>query len=164
MLNQLFLLVINLFSSTPLLKEQQGKLEKKIAICEEKIENIPSPSEIKKRSKFIQQVLKRAATSHYSRGDHFLKMSWEDKRKLCELLFSGVDPDGKRAGVYIDKDDEGKWHYEIRGLIDKEIAGQLPMSKIEIMDLLKIDSDERELQLDLFSKCQANPQTYKHRT
>ncbi len=35
------------------------------------------------------------------------KQSWEDNRKLCELFFSGVDPDGKRAGVYIDKDDEG---------------------------------------------------------
>ena len=68
------------------------------------------------------------------------KQSWDDKRKLCELLFSGVDPDGKRAGVYIDKDEECKWDYEIRGLIDKEIAGQVPMSKIEIMDLLKIDS------------------------
>ena len=139
-----------------MLKEQQEKLEKEIKTCEEKIGNIPSPSQIKKRSKFIPQFLKRASKSYYGRGDHFLKMSWEDKRKLCELLFSGVDPDGKRAGVYIDKDEEGNWHYEIRGLVDKEIAGQLPMSKLEIMDLLKIDSDDLDFKQDLLSKRDAH--------
>ena len=78
------------------------------------------------------------------------------REPLCELLFSGVDPDGKRAGVYIDKDEEGNWHYEIRGLVDKQIAGQLPMSKLEIMDLLKIDSDDLDFKQDLLSKRDAH--------
>lgn len=137
------------------LKEQQQNIEQELSLNEDKVKNIPTPKEIKQRGKLINQVLKRAAINRFSRGDHFLKMSWDDKRKLCEVLFSGVDLDGKRAGVFISKHKDGIIHYEIRGLIGKEIAGQLPMSRLEILQLLKVDPDDTELELNLLSGGQA---------
>jgi hypothetical protein len=61
-------------------------------------------------------------------------MTWEEKRALAELVFSGKTSDGKRMGVYIEwidgqeKKRRKQWKYTIRGhLIHEE--GQIPMSK-----------------------------------
>jgi site-specific DNA recombinase len=137
------------------LKEQESKLEKLLTTSKKKISSIPSPQEIKRRSKWVEKVILKAARNTYGRGRHYLKMTWEDKRKLCELLFSGTDLDGKRAGVYLSKDDNDNLHYEVHGIIDTQVNGQLPITQLEVMDLLKVDPDDLELQQDLFSKCYA---------
>jgi len=48
-------------------------------------------------------------------------MTFDDKRKLLQHIFSGTDQDGNRCGVYIKKDDPG-WLYEIRGNLMNDIG------------------------------------------
>jgi len=43
-------------------------------------------------------------------------MSYEEKRQLCQTVFSGKTMDGKRMGVWIAWDETGKkWSYRIDG-------------------------------------------------
>ena len=137
------------------LKQQESKIDKLIGVNKEKIRNTLSPKEIKQRSEWVKKVILKAAKNTYGRAEHYLKMTWEDKRRLSELIFSGVDFDGKRAGVYLTKDEQGNLLYEANGIINAKIDGNLPISKFEIMDLLQIDSDDMSSQQDLFSQCHA---------
>lgn len=68
------------------LQVRQDKIEKEIAISEKKIENVPSPEKIKAQGNFIQKVLEKATKNRLGRGDHFLKMTWEERRNLCEFF------------------------------------------------------------------------------
>ncbi|SHO53161.1 recombinase family protein [Desulfopila aestuarii] len=137
------------------LKKQEARLETLIGLNKEKVRSAPSPKEIKQRSEWVKKVILKAAKNTYGRAEHYLKMTWEDKRRLSELIFSGVDLDGERAGVYLKKDENGNLSYEAHGIINAQIHGKLPISKFEIMELLQIDSDDLASQQDLFSKCDA---------
>lgn len=138
------------------LRIQEEKIEQLLRINKEKIRLVPSPKDIKRRSEWVKKVISKAAKNTYGRAEHYLKMIWEDKRRLSELIFSGVDLDGKRAGVYLQKDEKGNLTYEAHGIINTQINGGLPISKFEVMDLLQIDPDDLGSQQDLFSKCHAH--------
>jgi hypothetical protein len=63
--------------------------------------------------------------------EHYAKMTFDDKRKLLQSVFTGKDPDGNRCGVYIKKDNKDKkqpWLYEIRGNFISEV-GRLPIKQ-----------------------------------
>jgi hypothetical protein len=52
---------------------------------------------------------------------HFDKMTWDEKRHLCEQVFGGKTPDGKRQGVYISwhqAKGEWIWKYTVKGQVN----------------------------------------------
>lgn len=115
--------------ATPLLEKLK---KRKTAITDEKEllvanqSNLPNKEQIENISKRFGSVristARRRSTSHA----WFEKMTFEDKRSLCEMVFSGITPDGKRMGVYIEWNDSG-WSFDIRGHLI-ELLNKLPNS------------------------------------
>jgi len=88
-----------------------------------------------------------AAEMHARRPEMLAEMTFEQKRKLVQTAFAGKDLDGHRFGVYVMKDEAGRWRYEIRGIVPTEhwtvptLAGSLPMRKHEAQDILGIEEE-----------------------
>jgi site-specific DNA recombinase len=134
------------------LLEKEKVLKAHIANNMKVLNDIPSEKDIKKKTTFAQNVLRYARSKHLRSVEHLSTLTWEEQRKLVELVFSGVYEDGERDGVYVKKDDK-TWHYELHGSFSTNINGALPMTRNEIIDLLSLDADHFDAQLDLLSKC-----------
>jgi DNA invertase Pin-like site-specific DNA recombinase len=63
------------------------------------------------------------------------KMTWTQKRELLLKVFLGKHVSGDKPGIYVKKVDDVV-HYSIKGLINQEIEGCLPMSDWEREELL----------------------------
>jgi site-specific DNA recombinase len=75
-------------------------------------------------------------------------MTWEDKRRLLELVFSMPLADGRRAGVYVEwlptnRNSKPKWKYSIRGHLNKE---HLAPWSVEQLNYFESDCDDDESQ------------------
>ena len=103
------------------------------------LDNKPTHKEIKQTSKKVSSVFKKwrlssaVAVETARHANHsYEEMTWQDKRDLVEYVFSGLDKDDNRLGVYITfvdtKGDSYKWKYEIRGQLIEE-GGFGPMTK-----------------------------------
>ena len=106
------------------LKKRDNDLTSEINKIQNQIALIPTKKEIDKKS----QLMKRAMRSYYSSDGHFEEMTFDDKRKMLQELFSEPCPDESRAGIYLSKDNKSKtqpWLYEIKGSFFNEI-GRLP--------------------------------------
>ena len=137
------------------LLEKEKVLKAQIRKNMKVLDDIPSEKDIKKRTTFAQNVLRYARSKHLRSVEHLSTLTWEEQRKLVELVFSGVYEDGTHDGVYVKK--EGKtWHYELRGSFSTNINGALPMTRNEIIELLNLDADHCDDQLDLLSKRDAH--------
>jgi len=104
------------------IKERITKHEKRIktlgheiAITKSRIEKIPPENIIKSKA----HLLKRMIKGYYSHSlEHYKKMSFDDRRRLLQAVFSGTDPEGNRCGIYLTKDSKNKekpWAYQIKG-------------------------------------------------
>ena len=77
----------------PPMNEQLKMLKNVLEQTEESIAHLPN-------AKAIQSTTKLIANKRYL-SHNYDKMSYEDKRSLCEMIFSGKTPLGKRMGVYV---------------------------------------------------------------
>ena len=118
------------------------------------LNDIPSAKDIKSKTTFAQNVLRYARSKHLRSVEHLSTLTWDEQRKLVELVFPGVYEDDKHDGVYVRKDNK-IWHYELRGSFSTNMNGALPMTRNEIIELLNLDTDHSDEQLDLLSKCHA---------
>ena len=61
------------------------------------------------------------------------KMTFDNKRKLIQTAFSGLDSQGNRLGVYLTKPDKAvePVTYTIKGIF-KDVQGHFPMFEKEI--------------------------------
>ena len=119
--------------------EQITNQSAKLININSQLENRPTQKEIKLISKKVSSVFHKWKLSSAIRAESarhanhsYEEMTWQDKRDLLEYVFSGLDKDGNRLGVYITfVDSKGgpyKWEYKICGqLIEKEGFG--PMTK-----------------------------------
>jgi len=98
------------------------------------IPDAPSPGQIKeiarrvaRRSRDVPKAMVRANARIGSANSEFDRMTWKEQRDLCQRVFAGKTPDGKRAGVYIEWPEgrTGKVRYTICGLLTR--SGALPM-------------------------------------
>ena len=137
------------------LKEQEKNINKHITTNTQLIKNIPSAKELKKRSAFAQNILRVIKERKLKSAEHLSEMSWEDQRRLIQLVLAGINEDGEKFGVFIHRKDD-RWHYEIRGTISHNINGIAPMNKHQVMDLLQIEPEDYNSQLDLLSKRDAH--------
>jgi DNA invertase Pin-like site-specific DNA recombinase len=103
-------------------------LNHEIAIIKSRLEKIPSEELITLKADLLKKMIK----GYYGHSlAHYKKMTFDDKRKLLQSIFSGVDAQGNRCGIYIKKDQKG-WIYEIKGNFISEI-GRLS-NKIRIVN------------------------------
>ena len=100
---------------------QEEALKAEVAKIEARTDNVPTKKQIQQHASLIKGVAKWV----YSRGDHLDRMSWDNKRKLCERVFAGKDSQGRRLGVYIRKEGKTERSYIIRGIFGHEIIGYL---------------------------------------
>ncbi len=142
-------------SRMDLLKEKEDRVKEQIAGCNKTLNKIPSEDEVKRKTQFAMNVLKYANTRYLNSVEHLSKMTWEERRKLVELVFSHFNNATKSDGVYVKKTDQG-WQYEIQGSFSNNINGSLPMKRTEIRDLLDLDPDHWEEQVNLLSKRDAH--------
>ena len=137
------------------LREQEQNIKNKITTNNQLIKRIPSAKELKKRSAFAQNILRVIRTRKLKSAEHLSEMSWEDKRKLIQIVLAGINESGERNGVFIHRKDD-KWHYEIKGTFSYDINGIAPIKKHQIMDLLQIEPEDYDSQMDLLSKRNAH--------
>ncbi len=128
------------------LKTQEQALKKAIIETKTALDKIPNPETIKLKSKFVQNVLKALTKNMRATEGNYKKTSWEDKRELVQTIFSGHTANGKRAGVYIKKCDDGLIEYELLGdLLNDAVCGIIPMPSDQYKELLNIFEPEFDL-------------------
>jgi DNA invertase Pin-like site-specific DNA recombinase len=119
-------------------REREYLLNAEIDSINTKLENVPSEKVIKRKA----DLLKCTIESIYSSGLEFSRMSFEEKRKLIQIAFSGRDHDGSRAGVYIKKDGAAEWSFTIKGVFSgATISDYLPMQGWKANGMLGIEDD-----------------------
>lgn len=107
------------------------------------LEKSPTPEKIKEMSEKVSKKLNRSVEQGSVRrrasAKPYKKMTYEEKRALLELVFSGKMVDGRRMGVYIEWEAPKKWKFDIHGhLINLE--GLILMS--ESRKNIRFDFDE----------------------
>jgi DNA invertase Pin-like site-specific DNA recombinase len=120
------------------LRDRESLLKDQLAIIKRRLDNIPSAEAVGQKA----DLLKAQIWSIYSSGLEFAEMNFDEKRKLVQLAFTGQDPDGIRPGVYIRKDGEDDWSFEIKGMIPgTTISDYLPMEPWRANYMLGIEDE-----------------------
>ena len=107
------------------LKEREGKLGVERTRLDDELAHVPSKPAIVGVSKqvaarFRQYTNARAVAKGRHANTEFGEMTYNERRELCQTVFSGKTAEGSRMGVWIAWDKAGrKWGYRIEGhLID----------------------------------------------
>jgi site-specific DNA recombinase len=130
-------------------EKKLARSQEELGRLDDSLHNVPSPEVIKVTADQVATVFRKhridgakvKLNAKIIHANHaFDEMSWEEKRHLVELVFSGTTSDGKRMGIYISAiDGEGgrqykrgkKQRYTIRGhLIQDE--GWFPLSERQL--------------------------------
>jgi len=103
-------------------RERESKLKEEHAQLTEALAHIPTPEAIKAAGRRIADEFSGYANARLAAhvrlaNYNFEEMTWEQKRELCVMVFSGkVGLDNRRLGVWVSWDATGKkWRYEIEG-------------------------------------------------
>jgi DNA invertase Pin-like site-specific DNA recombinase len=129
------------------LRERKQRLTAELDSVAAVLSNLPTPGMVKAfgvtvAGKFRQYLDARKLAKRQCANTLPERATWEEKRGLMELVFSGEQTDGNRLGVYIEwvEGQEARrrksWSYHVRGrLID--VAGTVPAG-------LPFDADDPE--------------------
>ena len=104
-------------------EERKAKLTEELNLLSKNLRHRADPKKVSKMTKDIarrfrgMRVKLRAGVK--SAMHNYDDMNWEDRRALCEMVFSGKTRDDKRMGIYIEWQDKENWKFNIHGhLID----------------------------------------------
>lgn len=114
------------------LRETDFRLAEELERLGESIENVPSLETVKETAAKVVEQFKpkpkqrkiagaRKAAAINSADTDFNAMTWEEKRQLTEMVFSGKTLTGKRMGVYVrpaqgdNARSHRKWEFTIHG-------------------------------------------------
>lgn len=121
------------------LRSQEEALTLSVAEISKELRKYPSQQKIKEKSKFVQNVLKTILKNTRATEANLNRMTWDEKRKLIQAVFSGKTLEGDRAGVYVRRTGQGVIEYELRGdLLHHTTSHVLPMSSEQRKELLNI--------------------------
>jgi hypothetical protein len=108
------------------LNERESKLKEKSARIADEQAHVPNKEAVQKFSqkiggRVLRYVNAKLAAQKMTANSDFDKMTYEEKRELCQDVFSGKTLDGRRMGVWVSWSDDGKnWKQRIEGhLIDE---------------------------------------------
>lgn len=109
------------------LKEREARLQDEKSRIGDFLSDRPTPEQVRDASErvsaqFQRLTARRNTAKRLASRKPLSEMPWEERRALCEMVFSGKTPDGDRMGVYITWSDDGSdWTFSIRGhLIEEE--------------------------------------------
>jgi site-specific DNA recombinase len=112
------------------LNEREKRLKERKQRLEDELAHVPSAESIKAFSIEVGGIMHRYADNRLARKiadikTSLKKMSYNERRQLCQSVFAGKTADGRRMGIWITWNDTGKdWNYRIEGrLISKTGAG-----------------------------------------
>jgi len=109
------------------LRQREEKLTETLERLQETLKNVPSPELIQAVSKQVAGQFKNGKarkpissavlTSKLQAANTALdKMTWDERRALVQMVFSGTTSDGSRMGVYIEKvPGKKRWKFAIHG-------------------------------------------------
>ena len=84
-------------------------------------------------------MLSRMIGEIYRSPSRLAKMSFEERRKLVSTFFAGRDAQGRRLGVYLERDKKtGAVKYEIRGVFGKTFLGEVTPDGLDILNFKDI--------------------------
>ena len=104
-------------------KAAQGQLAAQMEKVEDQLAKIPTKEEIDSRVEVLEEQIRH---SYLGTRKHFREMSFDDKKRLLDLLFVGakVSDEGKKPGIYLKKTQWGI-SYLIRGIFKEPISDYL---------------------------------------
>lgn len=94
------------------LKDIENTLTMEIDKHKIQIETMPDPEDIKRKSGLFLTLAKNLLRGR----KHLEEMTFDDCRKLLQHAFDGKDAEGRRLGVYLNKNLKGDVIYTIRGI------------------------------------------------
>lgn len=100
------------------LSEREEKLSLERSRLDDELAHIPSRDGIRKASdKIVSRFRQYASARTWAKIQHantaLNKMTYDEKRELCQTVFSGKTADGQRMGIWISWDQTGK-NYKFR--------------------------------------------------
>jgi len=104
------------------IRERANLLASEIGSINALLTEGPTEDEIRGRAKMIQRIVNQI----YRTPSRLAKMSFDERRKLVSTFFAGKDAQGRRLGVYLERDKKtGIVKYEIRGAFDQTFEGSV---------------------------------------
>ena len=111
------------------LAKQEASIREELGKVQAFLGNVATPEEIKAKAEEVASAFQRHPFTdlvcHWARtwdiNARLEIMTWEEKRALCEMVFSGKTPEGKRMGIYVEwvEGQEARrrkrWWYRITG-------------------------------------------------
>ncbi len=122
------------------IRAKEASVKSEIEAIEPQLSDVPTEEEIKGKAKMIQRILGQI----YRTPSRLAKMSFDEKRKLVSSFFSGKDSQGRRMGVYCEKDKEGSIKYEIRGTFGQTSTGTLNAEGPDILNFQDVSVEHFE--------------------
>jgi DNA invertase Pin-like site-specific DNA recombinase len=90
-------------------EKKLNELENEIQIIDSQLQSLPTKKEIQNAREIMRkQLAKSLDYSAFQTGHAFRALSFDDKRALLKLLFSGQDEYGKRYGIFVKLEDKEK--------------------------------------------------------
>ena len=143
------------------LNQKEAGQQEEIQRLQNSLENIASPESIEEMSGLVAGKFRRYSDpvlrAKIKHADHHLdEMTWDERRALAQMVFSGKTADGKRMGIYIEGIDgqnerrRKQWKYTIRGHFIRD-WGQLPMSQSLMAAYFTFGAATRRV--DLVTRC-----------
>jgi hypothetical protein len=111
------------------LKEREHKLEQERTRLDDKLAHIPDKDAIAAVAKRVAEKFKYVSAKLWAKAKcanlDFEGMPYDERRALCEMVFSGETADGRRMGVWVTWKGR-RWTYSIEGHL---IEGSGPLGK-----------------------------------
>jgi len=152
------------------LKDNQQAIIKAIEDIDRQTVGIPSREQLKAKAQLITHTLQMV----YRQPGRIEKMGFDERRKLVQTFFDGVDVDGRRLGVYVKRNAQNAVEYTIRGTLyafdgfldletDPVDLGSYAVDTIDIID--KNENQKRpsgDLKQNCLGKCHAHHRQRVH--
>ncbi len=114
-------------------RKREGLLVEEIEAINERLKMMPSKEAISMRAQLASRVME----SWLRHKGHLDEMTFDDKRGFLQSVFDGKDPEGKRYGVYLEKNKDG-FIYTLYGVFGE------PVGRVEIDNKVNIKSKGKE--------------------
>jgi hypothetical protein len=121
-----------------------------------RLSQIPDPDD--QMSKIAFQTMQKIIRSHFRNPSRILDMSFDDKRKMLEHVFSGRDEEGKKHGIYLKRGEKHREYiFELKWIFKFNEIGTVMVPDDRIMEMLGLDKKEY---IQLFKQLQTKNRFY----
>jgi hypothetical protein len=145
------------------LQDRANKIESDIEASKLRIKQIHNrlsqlPDPENKMAKIAFQTMQQIIRSHFRNPSRILDMSFDDKRKMLEHVFSGRDEQNKKHGIYLKRGEKHREYiFELKWIFKFNEIGTVMVPDDRIMEMLGLDKKEY---IQLFKQLQTKNSIY----